>query len=314
MPHHALSCFIFSKRSPGYGSLLGFLVFFFWFRKCLTMHHHASYSSLNLAASSPSPPPPPYSSSPVSARRRWSWLGRGLPCLAIAALLLALIFLFGQFSGLELPMDSPHLTDSAMAKQQMKNSSADSSPPPKQKMKKSSSDSSPPPKQAICLVGGAREFEITGPSIRKYLLHQGRLNHLPHVDVFLHAPLDKDTYKLSILAGRDLPISFIHFRIIKPEPILESKTYTDVLTGSGSPRGVQVNRLQKKLSSTHTFIDTCMHSSTHTHTHTHTHVCMFCVHVCVTYVYYTCVSVCVCMYEHVCSCIMYVFLRMYEWA
>jgi hypothetical protein len=87
---------------------------------------------------------------------------------------------------------------------------------------------------AICIVGGAREFEVTGPSLKEYLLRS-----FADADVFLHAPLDKDSYKLSILS--DTP-NLVRFRIFTPEPISELRTYTDVLTASNSPHGVQVHR------------------------------------------------------------------------
>ena len=297
------------------------------------MHHPAPSSplNLNLEASSSPPPPPSSSSSPVSARRRWSWLGRGLPCFAIGALLLAFVFLF-QFSGLELSMDLQHMKDWLMAKQTKDSDSAD-----------------PSPRIAICLVGGAREFELTGPSIRKYLLNQDLLHQ---ADVFLHSPLDKDTYKLSLLAGGDLrAINLVHFRIIKPEPILESKTYTDVLTGSGSPHGVQVfihsasqsfhsainllnlancksyersrivffdwfvcmcmRILQTDRHITHTRMHACMHAYRQAHK-THIHPLMHaCIHPHIHLYMYVCVHVCNVCIVRVCVCLLCMYIIYY---
>ncbi|KAH7288821.1 hypothetical protein KP509_31G044800 [Ceratopteris richardii] len=84
---------------------------------------------------------------------------------------------------------------------------------------------------AICLVGGARAFELTGPTIKKYLLEA-----IPNSDVFLHCPLDKDSYKLSLLM--DTP-NLVHVRIFSPEHIPENNVLHDVLTAANSPNGIQ---------------------------------------------------------------------------
>lgn len=84
---------------------------------------------------------------------------------------------------------------------------------------------------AVCLVGGARMFELTGLTLRKHLL-----DPYPNADVFLHSPLDKDSHKFSILAGsRNLRVA----KIFKPTPIAETSVTNEVITAWGSPHGMQ---------------------------------------------------------------------------
>ncbi|KAG6550753.1 hypothetical protein Mapa_007657 [Marchantia paleacea] len=84
---------------------------------------------------------------------------------------------------------------------------------------------------AICLVGGARAFELTGPSIKQYLL-----DPYEDADVFVHSPVDKDVHKLTLLEG------FPHLaaiRLFHPKWINETKIASEVLTARGSPKGIQ---------------------------------------------------------------------------
>ncbi|KAG0625596.1 hypothetical protein M758_2G067200 [Ceratodon purpureus] len=83
---------------------------------------------------------------------------------------------------------------------------------------------------AVCLVGGARMFELTGRTLRKYLL-----DVYNNTDVFLHSPLDRDSHKLTLLAGRNLRVA----RIFTPEPLPESPLVAEVITSWGSPHGTQ---------------------------------------------------------------------------
>ncbi|CAI7855820.1 unnamed protein product [Closterium sp. NIES-53] len=53
----------------------------------------------------------------------------------------------------------------------------------------------PPPRVAICLVGGAREFHLTAPTLQRHLLPA-----YPSAHVFLLAPLDHSAHRLSLLA------------------------------------------------------------------------------------------------------------------
>ncbi|KAI3837733.1 hypothetical protein MKX03_008340 [Papaver bracteatum] len=85
---------------------------------------------------------------------------------------------------------------------------------------------------AVCLVGGARKFEITGPSIAENIL-----NVYPNADLFLNSPLDKDSFKFSIL--KDIAPRIASIRIFKPTKLNETESQRRVLTPSGSPNGRQ---------------------------------------------------------------------------
>lgn len=86
-------------------------------------------------------------------------------------------------------------------------------------------------RMAICLVGGARRFELTGPSIMRNLLRE-----YPNADLFLHIPLDKDAYKLSILKSAP---RIAGVRIFAPTWIPPTDSQTRVLSASNSPNGIQ---------------------------------------------------------------------------
>ncbi|XP_024538142.1 uncharacterized protein LOC9656132 [Selaginella moellendorffii] len=91
------------------------------------------------------------------------------------------------------------------------------------------------PRVAICLVGGARAFEITGPSIVDQILHVYGNNS----DVFLHAPLDENTYKLFLLgrgarSNRNSSSSRLAAaRIFDQTPMPELDFRKQVLTSDG---------------------------------------------------------------------------------
>ncbi|KAF9622244.1 hypothetical protein IFM89_030286 [Coptis chinensis] len=84
---------------------------------------------------------------------------------------------------------------------------------------------------AVCLVGGARRFELTGPSIVKNVL-----NVYPNSDLYLHSPLDKDSFKFSFLK---IVKRIVSIRIFKPIRLSETESQVRVLTASGSPNGIQ---------------------------------------------------------------------------
>lgn len=86
------------------------------------------------------------------------------------------------------------------------------------------------PRVAICLVGGARLFEVTGRSIRRHVLD---VYH--NADVFVHSPLDQDSHKLTLLKGSNLAVA----RIFTPQPLPETNISSEVLTAWGSPHGLQ---------------------------------------------------------------------------
>lgn len=85
---------------------------------------------------------------------------------------------------------------------------------------------------AVCLVGGARRFELTGPSIIENILKQ-----YPNSDLFLHSPLDVNAFKFSLLKNAPRIASI---RIFKPNPVPETESQLRVLTSKNSPNGIQV--------------------------------------------------------------------------
>jgi len=87
-------------------------------------------------------------------------------------------------------------------------------------------------KIAVCLVGGARRFELTGPSIIENILKQ-----YPNSDLFLHSPLDSDTFKFSLLKSAP---NVAAVRLFHPQPLPENESYVRVLTAHNSPNGIQV--------------------------------------------------------------------------
>nr|GLL32362.1 uncharacterized protein LOC109169284 [Ipomoea trifida] len=86
-------------------------------------------------------------------------------------------------------------------------------------------------KIAVCLVGGARRFELTGPSIIQNILRV-----YPKSDIFLHSPLDSNSYKFSLL--RNAP-RIAAVKIFKPTRINETESQARVLTARNSPNGIQ---------------------------------------------------------------------------
>ncbi|KAF3656799.1 putative Werner Syndrome-like exonuclease-like [Capsicum annuum] len=84
---------------------------------------------------------------------------------------------------------------------------------------------------AVCLVGGARRFELTGPSIIQKVL-----NVYANSDLFVHSPLDDKAYKLLLLKSAR---SIAGVRIFRPQPMPETESQLRVLTAQNSPKGIQ---------------------------------------------------------------------------
>lgn len=87
----------------------------------------------------------------------------------------------------------------------------------------------------MCLVGGARRFELTGPSIIERILKVYN-----NSDLFIHSPLDSNAYKYVLL--NDAP-RIAAVKIFDPKPIPVTESAARVLTASNSPNGVQVRRI-----------------------------------------------------------------------
>eukprot|EP00850_Spirogloea_muscicola_P018876 SM000178S03441 [mRNA] locus=s178:11443:20006:+ [translate_table: standard] len=83
---------------------------------------------------------------------------------------------------------------------------------------------------AICLVGGLRQFELTGPSLVEHLLAG-----YEHADVFVVAPLDADAYKVQLLGGTNVAA----VRLFEPTELPVDETAMRVLAKRASPRGRQ---------------------------------------------------------------------------
>ncbi|XVF35852.1 hypothetical protein REPUB_Repub19eG0006900 [Reevesia pubescens] len=84
---------------------------------------------------------------------------------------------------------------------------------------------------AVCLVGGARRFELTGPSIIENVLKE-----YPNADLFLHSPMDNNAFKLSLL--RTAP-RLASVRIFEQKFVPETEEQIRVLTAANSPNGIQ---------------------------------------------------------------------------
>lgn len=86
-------------------------------------------------------------------------------------------------------------------------------------------------RMAVCLVGGARRFELTGPSIVAKILKV-----YPNSDLFLHSPMDSNAFKFSLLK---IAPKIASVKIFQPKPIPETESELRVLTASNSPNGIQ---------------------------------------------------------------------------
>jgi hypothetical protein len=85
---------------------------------------------------------------------------------------------------------------------------------------------------AICLVGGARRFELTGPTILKHVL-----NVFPEADLFVHSNFDENCFKLGLF--RVAP-RVAEVRIRRPVVIPETDVQRQLLMAHSSANGLQV--------------------------------------------------------------------------
>ncbi|KAB5568052.1 hypothetical protein DKX38_001845 [Salix brachista] len=86
-------------------------------------------------------------------------------------------------------------------------------------------------RMAVCLVGGARRFELTGPSIVKNIIQV-----YPNSDLFLHSNFDDKAFKFSLLKSVSRLASV---RILHPKLLRETLPQRRVLTAANSPNGIQ---------------------------------------------------------------------------
>eukprot|EP00850_Spirogloea_muscicola_P022661 SM000306S11734 [mRNA] locus=s306:17180:19779:+ [translate_table: standard] len=84
---------------------------------------------------------------------------------------------------------------------------------------------------AICLVGGARMFELTGRTIKQHVLRA-----FEAADVLVNVPLDENTHKMTALLGAQ---NLVSLRIFAQTPIWHRGAPQAVLRASGSPNGLQ---------------------------------------------------------------------------
>ncbi|WJX36120.1 hypothetical protein P8452_24032 [Trifolium repens] len=73
--------------------------------------------------------------------------------------------------------------------------------------------------------------KCTGPSILDMILKE-----YPNSDLFLHSPLDSDSFKFSLLKFAP---NVAAVKIFHPQPLPENESFVRVLTAHNSPNGIQ---------------------------------------------------------------------------
>eukprot|EP00850_Spirogloea_muscicola_P000639 SM000002S05719 [mRNA] locus=s2:1869868:1875480:+ [translate_table: standard] len=94
-------------------------------------------------------------------------------------------------------------------------------------------DNIPGRKTAICLVGGVRELDLSGTSLKEHLLPA-----FENADVFVTTMLDKNTHKLSVLKG----VKLVAVKVVSLKALLAregqiDQGVVDDLVADGTPSG-----------------------------------------------------------------------------
>eukprot|EP00271_Cylindrocystis_brebissonii_P012808 TRINITY_DN32310_c0_g1_i1.p1 TRINITY_DN32310_c0_g1~~TRINITY_DN32310_c0_g1_i1.p1 ORF type:complete len:911 (+),score=98.52 TRINITY_DN32310_c0_g1_i1:401-3133(+) len=87
------------------------------------------------------------------------------------------------------------------------------------------------PLLAVCLVGGARDLELTVLSLKKHLLSAYANSH-----VFVNVPFDEKTHKVSLFA--DVP-NLVKLRVVTASPLPEPDPAKRMMNGKTAPNGLQ---------------------------------------------------------------------------
>lgn len=105
---------------------------------------------------------------------------------------------------------------------------------------------------AICLAGGLRAFQLTGPSIAHHLL-----SSFPEGHVFISSAVDETSHKLFLLnpPPQGPPVAQLKgVRFLPQAPLDESTPGARLLSSVGSPNGIQASKNHTALLSRSLFL------------------------------------------------------------